>query len=470
MLARADEAALSAILGDGGVITHAPDLLGYETPARYRTGRAAAVLRPRTTEAVSQAIAYCVRRNLHITPQGANTGLVEGSTPDASGEQLILNLERLTGRLEIDPIDRTIEASAGYRLSALNEALAPHGLALAIDLGADPTLGGMAASNTGGARFLRYGDMRRHVLAVEAVLFDEQGSIVRFGRGLRKDNSALALRQLMVGSFGALGVITSLVLEVDRIPEQRVAALLVPGAGRELDLLRRIEAAAGSRLSALEGMSGTVMRRALAHAPRLRDPFRPGEVPPFAMLAEIEDGPRAAGSLSLDEVLQRLLAEIVEDPNSPLENAFFGPAEEAWALRHALSEGLRASGVVVGFDLAFRRSKVFAFRAEAIARLAIAFPELEVCDFGHVADGGLHFNLVGSAADGASPKRLEALQDLVLSLAVEGFGASFSGEHGLGRANQQAYERFTPPAVQAKAASIVRLFAPASAGAMRFSP
>jgi len=103
---------------------------------------------------------------------------------------------------------------------------------------------------------------------------------------------------------------------------------------------------------------------------------------------------------------------------------------------------------VVGFDRSFRRSDLTPFRRLAIAQLGAIFPEYEVCDFGHIADGGVHFNLVPRASAGDNPSRRAALRDHVLEMAVRDFGASFSGEHGIGRANQAAYDEPTPVAVQ----------------------
>ena len=105
-------------------------------------------------------------------PQGANTGLVGASTPDLSGTQWVLSLDRLRGDIAIDRINRTARVTAGMRLSELNAAASMHGLMFPIDLGADPMIGGMVATNTGGARFIRYGDVRRNVLGLEVVLPD----------------------------------------------------------------------------------------------------------------------------------------------------------------------------------------------------------------------------------------------------------------------------------------------------------
>ncbi|MBW8858486.1 MAG: FAD-binding oxidoreductase, partial [Caulobacter sp.] len=151
MLDQVHQDALAALVGPGGLILDPADRAAYETPARYAGGTAAAVVRPASTAQVSAVVGYCVRHGLRFVPQGANTGLAEGSTPDASGTHLVLSLDRLAAPLDIDVADRTATVGAGVRLSALNAALEPHGLFLPIDLGADPTLGGMAATNTGGA-------------------------------------------------------------------------------------------------------------------------------------------------------------------------------------------------------------------------------------------------------------------------------------------------------------------------------
>jgi FAD/FMN-containing dehydrogenase len=466
VLSQVHQDALAAIVGPAGLILDPAGRAAYETPARYAGGVAAAVVRPATTAEVSAVVGYCVRQGLPFLPQGANTGLAEGSTPDPSGTHIVLSLDRLTAPLDIDAADRAATVGAGVRLSALNAALEPHGLFLPIDLGADPTLGGMAASNTGGARFLRYGDMRRHVLGLEVVLADAAGTVLRLSHGLRKDNAALALRQLFIGACGALGVITQVTVEVHHRPRQTAAALLIPrDIEAVLPLLQAFEAQAGSTLTAFEGLSRAAMERAIAHVPTLSNPFA-GGVPDYAVLVELTRAwaPRE-GEASLDEVLQQIAGDLLEDADGPLIDALFGPVEKMWALRHSLSEGLRASGPLVGFDLSFRRRDLARFRAEAIALLEADFPDYVLCDFGHIADGGVHFNLVGSA----DPARRAALRDAVLTLAVDGFGGSFSGEHGLGRAFQDAYDRFTPRPIQDYSAAVAAVFGAGSA-AVRLGP
>jgi FAD/FMN-containing dehydrogenase len=463
-------ARLEALVGPAGLVLEADGRRGYEVGARYGEGRAALVVRPASTAEVSAVVASCVGQRVRLIPQGGNTGLAGASTPDPSGGQVVLSLDRLRTPLEVDPVNRSVVAGAGVRLSALNAALDPHGLFLPIDLGADPMIGGMAATNTGGARFIRYGDMRRQVLGLQVVLADEAGSVLELKGGVRKDNTGLDLRQLFVGSAGTFGVVTRVELEVQRQPRQTAAALvLLEDPDAALPLLAHVEREAGDLLSAFEGMSREALLRALAHVPSLRNPF-PGDPPPYAVLIEFSTvRPARLGETRLEAILETCIGDWWERGEAVTLDALFGRPEDLWALRHALSEGLRASGRIVGFDLAFRRSQLPAFRRAMIARLAADYPEFAVCDFGHIGDGGVHFNLVCDEARWPAPERIEALRTAVYDATVREFGGSFSGEHGLGRVNLPFYRRYTPAPLRSLSADVQRIFTRAPLGVVDYA-
>jgi FAD/FMN-containing dehydrogenase len=462
---------LEAIVGPQGLITDQQEMRGYEVGARYDEGRAALVVRPCSTAEVSAVVGLCVRQGVTLIPQGGNTGLVGASTPDGSGGQVVLSLDRLQAPLDVDAENRSIRVGAGVRLSTVNAVLGPAGLWLPIDLGADPTIGGMVATNTGGARFIRYGDMRRQTLGLEVVLADEAGTVIELKRGVRKDNTGLDLRQLFVGGGGGFGVVTRVELEVQRLPRQVATALvLLTGADAALPLLAHFEREAGELLSAFEGMSEAALKRAIAHSPRLRDPFANGGTAPYAVLVELSCvRPPRIGEAPLEKVLEACLAEWWERSEDTTVDALFGRAEDLWAIRHAIPEGLRASGRVTGFDLAFRRSDLAAFRSLMIEKLAADFPEFAVCDFGHIGDGGVHFNLVCDPAQAPDEARTRALRNCVYDIAVGQFGGSFSGEHGLGRTNLPYYRTYTSHVVQALSGAVQQAFTAAPLGVVDYA-
>lgn len=464
------ENALRAIVGDKGIVTDPVARRSYEVGARYDEGIAAPVVRPATTTEVSQVVSYCVSHGIAFVPQSGNTGLVGGSTPDSTGTQIVLSLDRLAQPLAIDPANRLVEVGAGVRLSTLNDRLAEHGLTMPIDLGADPMIGGMVASNTGGARFVRYGSMRRQVVGLEIVLPDRVGTVLDLTGGLRKDNSHADLKQLFIGTGGVFGIVTRAVLEAQRLPRQTATALLVPDDDEAVTtLMLALEGQCGEYLSAFEGMSRNALERAFAHVGHLKNPFARGEIPPYAILVELaRSWASREGEQPLDEVLETVLGGLFEGDAPPLADALVGRPEELWAIRHSLSEGLKASGYVIAFDISLRRSDLARFRAEIVGVLGTEFPEIAICDFGHICDGGVHFNLVHPGKP--DPAYLERIRTMVLDFVVGRYQGSFTGEHGLGRSNQAFYDRYAHDEVKRLSGALQSAIADVQVGNIRLGP
>lgn len=447
------------------------DLAGYSTGARHDRGQAAFVLRPENTEELSAFAAYCVKADIPIIPQSGNTGLVSGSTPDRSGAQAVVSLERMTGVFEVNVRNRSVRVSAGTRLSDLNAKLEEYGLFFPIDLSADPMVGGMIATNTGGGRFLRYGDVRQNILGLKAVLADDDGTILDLCKGLRKDNTGVDWKQCFIGTVGAFGIVTEAVLNLEPLPKQTATALVVPASDDSVfQILASLERKLGPQLSAFESMSGNAIRHALDHASSLRNPFANSNIPSLAILVEATRSwePRD-GELSIDDLLENCLAEVWAEPGEPLSDALVGRPEEIWALRHAISEGVKNAGHLFAFDLAFERGRVMDFLGHMRKQMPVHFPALEICDFGHIGDGGVHFNLV---YPGGPPDGLEAyeneLRDWVVDICVTQFNGSFSAEHAIGRKNQSYYDSHTPDIIKKLSAALKQATSPGPLGAVHF--
>jgi FAD/FMN-containing dehydrogenase len=470
MIAAIHQTALADLIGAENVLVEAGDRAGYETGARYDRGQAALVVRPRDTAQVSPVVAYCVRNGLAVVPQSGNTGVVSGSTPTMNGDQVVLSLDRLTSTFALDAGNRSLHVDAGFRLSDINARLEDHSLQFPIDLGADPRIGGMLSTNTGGSRFLKFGDVRRNVLGIKVVLADENGTVLDLLSGLRKNNTGVDWKHVFIGTSGAFGIITECEINLEALPRQVATALLVPRDGEAvMPLLASMERQLGGYLSAFEGMSKNAIDATLAHVPSLRNPFANGVVPDYVILTEVtRDWDAREGEQSLNAVLESVLAEVWESADAPLADAFVGPPSEMWALRHALSEGVKHRGRLVGFDLSFRRQDVIAFCDWMKDAMPGKFPGVVICDFGHIGDGGVHFNLVfeaGTPFDAAIEADLRAW---VYSVAVEQFGGSFSAEHGIGRKNQAFYDLYTDPQRRAMADRLKAFTSPAELGAVRF--
>jgi FAD/FMN-containing dehydrogenase len=441
--------ALRDVLGEDAVVTEAHELERYEKGWRYGSGAALAVARPRTPAEVARVLAYASRNGVRLLAQGANTGLVGASNPDASGEMLVLSLERLSEPIDVDPVDRTVTAGGGVLLSQLNAALEPHGLVFPVDLGADPTVGGMVVTNTGGTRLLRYGDVRQNLLGVEVALPD--GSVLDLMTALRKNNTGLDAKQLFVGTSGVFGVVTRALLRVVPRPAQRATALVGAGGGETvLALLSHLERTVGEVLTAFEVMSADALAPVFRHQPRLRSPFG-ASLPPFVALVELSTT-LPAERLALDELLETTLGELCEtEAGAGLTDVFPGKPAELWDVRHHVSESHRHEGEVLGFDVSVPRSSLPALLQGARDLVAAEYPFVRVCDFGHWGDGGVHLNLVFRKDDAPKPTAAlkEELQPRIYELAVTRLRGSYSAEHGIGPHNQLFYDRYTPDAVKA---------------------
>ena len=85
-----------------------------------------------------------------------------------------------------------------------------------------------------------------------------------------------------------------------------------------------------------------------------------------------------------------------------------------------------------------------------------------VTDFVHIADGGMHFNVVWphAAVPAYDAAVVQGLRDRLYALVVDEFSGSFSAEHGIGPHNLRYYQRYTAPAALALAAGIRQLLDP----------
>jgi FAD/FMN-containing dehydrogenase len=439
---------LREAIGADALLTERSDLEVYETGWRYGKGVTWAAARPRTPEEVAAILALADEFSFRVQPIGANTGLVGASNPDASGEQLILSLERLNRTIEVDPIDRSVLVDAGVTLSALNEALEPHGLFFPIDLGADPEVGGMIATNCGGARLVKYGDVRANLLGIEVAL--PGGTLLTSLKSLRKDNTGLDLRQLFTGTSGAYGVITRAVLRIVGIPRQRASSLVgLRSGGAALSLLAFLESRAAEVFSAFEAISRNALESTLRHGANLRDPF-PSGLPAYAVLVELTST-LGAESLDLTTLLEETLGEFMEnDSDEEVLDVLMSGGKDFWEIRHQISESLRHEGHVLALDLSVPRSRLAEFTEAATAQLADSHPFVTICDFGHWGDGGTHFNLVWDSE--SAPREVSVLtrelQDALYTLCVHQFGGSFSAEHGVGPHNRLYHERFVDPRIR----------------------
>src|SRR3984893_19015683 len=202
-----------------------PDVLpgrSVDHTGRYR-GHASALVRPGSADEVAGVLRLCRDAGVHVTIQGGRTSLVAGTVPEH--DDVLLSTERLSAISDADTTERRIEAGAGATLAAVQRAADAAGLVFGVDLAArdTATVGGMASTNAGGLRTVRYGNMGNQVIGLDVALPD--GSVVRRHSRVRADNTGYDLPALFVGADGTLGGITALDLGLDPHSPDRVTAV-----------------------------------------------------------------------------------------------------------------------------------------------------------------------------------------------------------------------------------------------------
>jgi D-lactate dehydrogenase (cytochrome) len=436
---------INAIVGKAAVITEPQDVAPYVTDWRKRYfGKPLAVVKPASTQEVAAVMKLCAQTRTGVVPQGGNTGLCGGATPDGGGGQIVLKLSRLNRVRALDPVNNTITVEAGCVLANLQQAAADAGRLFPLSLAAEGSceIGGNLSTNAGGTAVLRYGNTRDLVLGLEVVLPD--GQIWDGLRGLRKDNTGYDLKQLFVGAEGTLGVITAAVLKLFPQPRARATALVaLESPEKALELLSYIQSVCGDRLTGFELMSAYCLSLVAKHFPATRLPLAQSYAQ--YVLLELSD---TASADSLDAALQDALGEASE--NGLILDAAVAASEAQaaalWALRENIPDAQVHEGKQVKHDVSVPISRIADYIAVTDAELQRAFPGVQMVTFGHLGDGNLHYNVAPpeGADAGAFMARSKEVSRVVHDSAAR-FSGSISAEHGLGQYKRDEILRYKSP-------------------------
>ena len=437
-------ARLTAVVGEKSVLAGPDEIISYtQEPRGLFHGRALAVIRPSTVAQISQVLAVCNESGTGVVPQGGNTGLVGGQTPDGTGRQIILSLTKLDRVRDIDPANDVMTVDAGLTLARAQAAAESVDRYFPLSLASEGscTIGGNLATNAGGVHVIAYGSARDLALGVEAVLAD--GRVLSGLSKLRKDNTGYDLTRLMIGSEGTLGVITAATLKLFPRPRARVTAFVgLANPGRALELLNFCKSRMGGALQAFELLPRIGVDLVLNHADVARDPF-PDVFPWYALVecaAMEEDGFRDA----VIDMLGRATATLLIGGAAVADS--LAHAADFWRLRELLSEAQKREGGSIKHDVSVAPKDVPAFIEEASRLVTARVPGARPVAFGHMGDGNIHFNISQPvSADRAAFLALwDEVGDIVHGV-VEKFGGSISAEHGIGQLKRELLRRVKDP-------------------------
>jgi FAD/FMN-containing dehydrogenase/Fe-S oxidoreductase len=438
----------------------------YATDASHYEIEPAAVAFPRTVRQVSALVDAAVQTGISITARGAGTGLAGG----ALGDGLVIDFSRYNRQItDLDLERRTVRVGVGVILDQLNHFLRPHGFCFGPDVAtsARATLGGMIANDSSGSHTPYYGTTADHVRELEVVLAD--GRIVMVGLAhdtLRKQRELIAdlimfhgleivervppgllkrrpayaihrcinasdnLNNLLCGSEGTLGLITSAELKIVPLPVERGVALLFFGSVAEA-MEATVEILA-LKPAAVEHLDHVLLdqTRGQLEFKAARDLLDLEHRPVPSVLA-VEFFENVADSLAQLQARNLGLRSLVL--KSPAQ------ANHVWALRKAglsLLTGRKgdAKPVTMIEDVAVMPRDLPSYVGSLQSLLDSM--NLEASFYGHAGAGLLH---VRPILDLHSEEDLRKFRDLAqeVSALVKQFKGSFAAEHGVGIARTE---------------------------------
>ena len=416
---RSDLAALTSTLPDGAVLTD-PDVT-----ASYRqdwardpsAGTPLAVVRPTCTDDVVATLRWASEHHVPVVPRGAGSGLSGGATAVDGG--IVLSLERMRD-IDIDPAMRVAIAQPGALNAEVKAAAAKHGLWYPPDPSSFEmcSIGGNAATNSGGLCCVKYGVTTDYVLGMQVVLAD--GTALRLGGPRIKDVAGLSLTKLFVGSEGTLGVITELTLRL--LPAQAPMSTLVASfasveaaAEAVLAIVSRI------RPSTLELMDNASINAVEDHVSMGLD--RSAQ----ALLLARSDAP---GTAAAEEIAIAIAA--CEGAGATELFATDDPDEgEAFAVaRRAAFPAMERKGDLLLEDVGVPLPALPALVAGV--ELIAARNRVLIAVVAHAGDGNTHPIIVYNAADADETARAQQAFGEIMDLAIS-LDGTITGEHGVGR-------------------------------------
>ncbi|KAF9068060.1 FAD-binding domain-containing protein [Rhodocollybia butyracea] len=409
------------------------DIYNNDWMGKYK-GSSTTVLKPKTTQQVSEIVKWCNERRIGIVPQGGNTGLVGGSVP--VNDEVVISLQNMNSVRSFDPVSGILVADAGCVLQALTDHIASHDHIMPLDLGAKGScqIGGNVSTNAGGLRLLRYGSLHGSVLGIEAVLPD--GTILDQLSTLRKDNTGYDLKQLFIGAEGTLGIVTAVSILTPPAPEASNNVILaLPHFNNVLPLYMEVKRQLSEILSAFEYMDRTAYDLAVKHGQGRALADDEIEGAECFVLVETSGGKREHD----EEKLETLLSTLLSASNPLITTGVMAqsPAQfsSMWALREGITEAVSKEGKAYKYDISIPLSKfkecVDATREQLRSKGLLGDGDgmvKAVIGYGHVGDGNLHLNVIATRY---TQEIQDALEPFVYEFTASHRG-SISAEHGIG--------------------------------------
>jgi len=421
---------LQSIVGSDNVLTAREDLIPYAFDGTAAMKEMpGCVVFALSTDEISAVLKLANDTGTPVVTRGSGTGLSGGSVP--SGDCIVLCTVKMERILEVDAANLTMTVEPGVTTIQIAEAAEKAGLFYPPDPGSMKisTIGGNVAENSGGLRGLKYGVTRNYVMGLEVVLPD--GEVMWLGNKCVKDVAGFSLKDVMIGSEGALGVITKVLLKL--IPKPAAKKTMV-------STFNAMDAAAQtvSDIIAAQIIPCTLefLDRTTIHC--VEDFAKVGlPLDCEALLLMETDGHPAAVAEEAGKMEELARANGAKEVRVAKDDA--EAAQLATARRSAFSALARLAPTTILEDATVPRSEL-AHMIRFVAEVAKKH-ELKIGTFGHMGDGNLHPTFLTDERNEDEMRRVHEAFDEIFEEAIR-LGGTITGEHGIGLAKKEFLPKF----------------------------
>lgn len=383
------------------------------------------VIKVASTEEVSSIMKYAYENNIPVTPRGSGTGLVGASVAIEHG--IMIDTTLMNHFLELDEENLTLTVEPGVLLMEISAYVEEKDLFYPPDPGEkSATIGGNISTNAGGMRAVKYGVTRDYVRGLEVVL--PNGNVVQLGGKVVKNSTGYALKDLMVGSEGTLGIITKAILKLIPLPKKAISLLIpFPSLEKAIGTVPLI-VKSKSIPTAIEFMQREVIIDAEKY---LGKKFPDNSADAYLLLKfdgnsteEIEKSYDSVAKICLEQgAIDILISDTTERE------------ESIWKARGAFLEAIKGSTTYMDeVDVVVPRSSV----NEMVEYIHNLYKEvnIRIKSFGHAGDGNLHaYVLKDDLSQEEWEIKMNEAMDKIYDKA-KSLNGQVSGEHGIGYAKK----------------------------------
>jgi glycolate oxidase len=416
---------LQAVVGSEGVLCEHAELLVYECDGfPIAKGLPGAVVFPTTTQQVSDCVKILVKHGIPLIPRGSGTGLAGGAV--AFGQGVLVTTSRMKQIQNIDVNSRFAVVQPGVPNMALSVA-AQNASGGDLYYSPDPSsqrassIGGNASTNAGGINTLKHGVTTNHILGMQFVLPDAEGTIITTRIGGVCDGIGPDLPGLLCGSEGTFAILTRIWCRLVPMPKNFRTVYAIYDSIYDASKTVTDVIASGILPTSMEMMDGPMIQV-------VEDAFDFGFPRTAAALLLMEiDGVEQTLDEQMDEIVaiaKTNRAGDVQKCSDPKRRA------KLWAARKQAFGAIgRISRSYCTQDACIPRSKL-PEAMDRIAKLGQVYG-IKITNVFHAGDGNVHPIMLFDEDDPKQVQNTLRLSEAILEYCIS-IDGTITGEHGVG--------------------------------------